>query len=144
MLLSTYFSSLMRSDMVLTSDFDFPFVTSTPFSMCFALDVETTHSKRILFFFFCTFWFDEWDNKIFRNVSLDLFWRWKAYNGQRCTFWSFSFLKQGNIPTCQYQLAKKHLFFKNKRLFVHYKCCTYQNISFFLPSGWNYNLVYLW
>ena len=45
----------MRSDMVLTSDFDFPFVTSTPFSMCFALDVETTHSKRILFFFFALF-----------------------------------------------------------------------------------------
>ena len=41
----------MRSDMVLTSDFDFPFVTSTPFSMCFAVDVETTHSKRILSFF---------------------------------------------------------------------------------------------
>ena len=30
---------------------NFPFVTSTPFSMCFALDVETTHSKRILSFF---------------------------------------------------------------------------------------------
>ena len=41
----------MRSDMVLTSDFNFPFVTSTPFSMCFAVDVETTHSKRILSFF---------------------------------------------------------------------------------------------
>ena len=39
--------------MVLTSDFDFPFVTSTPFSMCFAMDVETTHSKRILPFFAC-------------------------------------------------------------------------------------------
>ena len=50
-LLSTYFSTLMRSDMVLTSDFNFPFVTSTPFSMCFAVDVETTHSKRILSFF---------------------------------------------------------------------------------------------
>ena len=37
--------------MVLTSDFNFPFVTSTPFSMCFAVDVETTHSKRILSFF---------------------------------------------------------------------------------------------
>ena len=35
----------MRSDMVLTSDFNFPFVTSTPFSMCFAVDVETTHSN---------------------------------------------------------------------------------------------------
>ena len=41
----------MRSDMVPTSDFNFPFVTSTPFSMCFAVDVETTHSKRILSFF---------------------------------------------------------------------------------------------
>ena len=50
-LLSTYFSTLMRSDMVLTSNFNFPFVTSTPFSMCFALDVEITHSKRILSFF---------------------------------------------------------------------------------------------
>ena len=49
MLLSTYFSSLMRSDMVLTSDFNFPLVTSTPFSMSFSVDVEeTTHSKRIL------------------------------------------------------------------------------------------------
>ena len=50
-LLSTYFLALMRSDMALTSDFNFPFVTSTPSSMCFAVDVETTHSKRILSFF---------------------------------------------------------------------------------------------
>ena len=50
-LLSTYFSSLMKSDIILTSDFNFPFATSTPFSMCFAVDVETTHSKRILPFF---------------------------------------------------------------------------------------------
>ena len=41
----------MRSDMAMTSDFNFPFVTSTPFSICFALDIETTHSKRILPFF---------------------------------------------------------------------------------------------
>ena len=41
----------MKSDIILTSDFNFPFVTSTPFSMCFAVDVETTHSKRILSFF---------------------------------------------------------------------------------------------
>ena len=38
----------MRSDMVLTSGFNFPFVTSTPFSICFAVNVETTHRKRIL------------------------------------------------------------------------------------------------
>ena len=50
-LLSTYFSALMRSNMALTSNFNFPFVTSTPFSMCFAVDVETTHSKRILSIF---------------------------------------------------------------------------------------------
>ena len=50
-LLSTYFSTLMRSDMILTSDFNFLFVTSTPFSMCFAVDVGTTFSKRILSFF---------------------------------------------------------------------------------------------
>ena len=50
-LLSTYFLALMRSDMALTSDFNFPFVTSMPSSMCFAVDVETTHSKRILSFF---------------------------------------------------------------------------------------------
>ena len=36
----------MRSGMVLTSDFNFPFVT-----MCFAVDVETAHSKRIFSFF---------------------------------------------------------------------------------------------
>ena len=41
----------MRSDMILTSDFNFLFVTSTPFSMCFAVDVGTTFSKRILSFF---------------------------------------------------------------------------------------------
>ena len=52
-LVSTYFSSLMRSDMVLTSDFNFSFVTSTHFNMCLPVDVETTHSKRILSF--CTF-----------------------------------------------------------------------------------------
>ena len=71
-LLSTYFSTIMRSDMVLTSDFNFPFVTSAPFSMCFAVDVETRHSKKILSFF-CFFEFDEWDNQIFRIVSLHLF-----------------------------------------------------------------------
>ena len=48
---STYFSSLVISDIILTSDFNFPFVISTTFSMCFAMDVETTHSKRILSFF---------------------------------------------------------------------------------------------
>ena len=37
--------------MILTSGFNFPFFTSTPFSICFAVDVETTHSKRILSFF---------------------------------------------------------------------------------------------
>ena len=41
----------MRSGMVLTSHFNFPFVTSTPFSMCLLVDVETAHSKRILSFF---------------------------------------------------------------------------------------------
>ena len=70
-LLSTYFSTLMRSDMILTSDFNFPFVTSTPFSMCFAVDVETINCKRI--FFFCTFEFDERYNQIFQIVSLHLF-----------------------------------------------------------------------
>ena len=37
--------------MALTSDFNFHLVNSTPFSMCFTLDVETTRSKRILSFF---------------------------------------------------------------------------------------------
>ena len=41
----------MRSGMVLTSDFNFPFVTSAPFSMCFGVVVETVHPKRILSFF---------------------------------------------------------------------------------------------
>ena len=41
----------MRSGMELTSNFNFPFVTSTPFSMCFAVDVETAHCKTILSFF---------------------------------------------------------------------------------------------
>ena len=62
----------MTSDMVLTSDFNFLFVTSTPFYMCFAVDVETTHSKRILSFF-CTLEFDERDNQIFWIVSLIFF-----------------------------------------------------------------------
>ena len=110
-LLSTYFSTLMRSDMVLTSNFNFPFVTSTPFSMCFALDVEITHSKRILSFF-CTFEIDERYNQIFQIVFLHLFWRWKTYNCQHCTFWSSSFLRQGNLWICQYQLAKKKTFFQ--------------------------------
>ena len=62
----------MTSDMVLTSDFNFLFVTSTPFNMCFAVDVETTHSKRILSFV-CSFEFDERDNQIFWIVSFHLF-----------------------------------------------------------------------
>ena len=141
-LLSTYFSTLMRSDMVLTSDFNFPFVTSTPFSMCFAVDVETTHSKRILSFFVLLNFMNGTINGI---VFLRIFWRWKTYNCQRCTFWSSSFLKEGSLRICQHQLAKKNIFFfKNKSLFLHYKCCTYQNISFFLPSGWNCNLISLW
>ena len=37
--------------MAFKSDFNFLFVTSAPFSMLFAVDVETTHSKRILYFF---------------------------------------------------------------------------------------------
>ena len=41
----------MRSGMVLISDFNFPFVTSAPFSMCFAVVVETAHPERILSFF---------------------------------------------------------------------------------------------
>ena len=41
----------MRSDMILTSGFNFLFFTSTVFSMCFTVDVETTHSKRVLSFF---------------------------------------------------------------------------------------------
>ena len=56
---------------------------------------------------FLHFLIGEWDNQIFRIISLDLFWRWKTYNCQRCTFWSSSFLKQGNLWLCQYQLAKK-------------------------------------
>ena len=44
------FSSLMRSDTVLRSGFDFPFVTSTPFIVFSVVGVETTHSKRILSF----------------------------------------------------------------------------------------------
>ena len=41
----------MRSNMILTSDFNFPFVTTIPFSMFFAVDVETTRCKRVLHFF---------------------------------------------------------------------------------------------
>ena len=41
----------MRSGMVLTSDVKFPFVTSAPFSMCFAVVVEIARPKRILSFF---------------------------------------------------------------------------------------------
>ena len=41
----------MRCDTILTSGFNFPFFTGTLFSMCFAVDVETTHSKRVLSFF---------------------------------------------------------------------------------------------
>ena len=44
------FSSLVRSNMVLRSDFNFPFVTSTLFSVFFAVDVGATHSRRSLFF----------------------------------------------------------------------------------------------
>ena len=62
----------MRSDMVLTSDFNFPFVTSTPFSMCFAVDVETTHSKRILYFF-ALFYLMNGAIKFFRLLLLILF-----------------------------------------------------------------------
>ena len=96
-----------------------------------------SHSKIILSFF-STSEFDEWDNQIFRIVSLHLFWRWKTYNSQCCTFWSSSFLKQGNLWICQNKLAKRTHFFKNKRLFLPYKCCTCQSISFFLPSGWSW------
>ena len=42
--------------MALTSDFNFPFVTSTPFSMCFAVDIQTAHSKRTLSFLHFLIW----------------------------------------------------------------------------------------
>ena len=105
---STYCSSLRRSDMLLISGFTFSFVTSTPFSMCFAVDVETTHSKRILSFFALLNFMNGTINGI---VFLRIFWRWKTYNCQRCTFWSSSFLKQGNLWICQYQLTKNPPFF---------------------------------
>ena len=60
----------MRSDMVLTSDVNFPFVTRTPFSMCFAVDVKTIHSRRILSFFLL-FEFDEPDNQIFLFIFFE-------------------------------------------------------------------------
>ena len=134
---STYFSSLVRSDIILTSDFNFPFVISTTFSMCFAMDVETTHSKRILSFF-ALFNLMNGTIKFFRLILLIFFWRWKTYNCQHCTFWSSFFLKERNLRICQHQLAKKNTFFKNKMVFLHYKCCIYQKISFFLSSGWNW------
>ena len=136
-LLSTYFSTLMRSDMVLTSDFDFPFVTSTTFSMCFAVDVETTHSKRILSFFALL----SLMNGTIKFFELFLFIFFK--DGRTTTvnaahfglllFWSKEIYEHVNIS-----LQKRTPFFKNKRLFLHYKCCTYHNISFFLPSRWNW------
>ena len=55
--LSRYFSFLKRSDMVLKSDLNFSFVTRTPCSMCFPVDVETTHS--CLFLHFSIWWTGE-------------------------------------------------------------------------------------
>ena len=111
-LLSTYFLTLMRSDMVLTSDVNFPFVTRTPFSMYFSVDVETTHSRRILSFF----------------PLLNLM------NGT-IKFFSSSFLKMEDLhlPTLHILVfffsktrksmnqQKRTPFLKNKRLFLHCK-----------------------
>ena len=41
----------MRSDMILTSGLNLPFFTSTTFQYVLCVNVETTHSKRVLSFF---------------------------------------------------------------------------------------------
>ena len=81
----------MRSDVVLTSDFCF--VTSTLFSMCFAMDVDTTHSKKILTFFA----YLNLMNGTIKAFSSSFLKMGDLHNCQRCTFWSSSFLKQGNL-----------------------------------------------
>ena len=119
----------MRFDMVLTSDFNFPFVTSTLFSMCFAVDVETTHSKRILSFFALL---------NLMNEAIKFFGLFLIFfeNGKPLHILVFFFSKTRKSMNMPILASKKeHLFFKNKRLFLQYKCCTYQNISFLLPSG---------
>ena len=113
----------------------FPFFSSTLFSMCFAVDVGTTHCKRVLYFF-ALFNLMNGEIKFFRLFPLIEFEYGRPTTVKAAHF--ASFLKQGNLWICWYQLEKKNTFFKNKRLLLHYKCCTYQNISFFLTSGWNW------
>ena len=116
-LLSTYFSTLMRSDMILTSDFNFPFVTSTPFSMCFAVDVETTHCKRILSFFALLNLMNETIK--FFGLFLFIFFedrRLITVNAARFGLLLFPNKEIYEYVNICYQ--KRAPFFKNKRLFL--------------------------
>ena len=130
-IISTYFSSLMRSGTVLTSDFNFLFVNSTPFSMCFAVDVETAHSKRILSCFALLNLMNE-TIKFCGLFLLIFFEDGRPTTVNAAHFDLLFFLKQGNLWLCQYQPAKKPPIFENKRLFLHCKCCTYRNITFWM------------
>ena len=119
--------------MILTSGFNFPFFTSTLFSMCFAVDIETTLSKRVLSFF-ALFNLMKEAIKIFGLFLLIVF-EYGRLRLSKLHILIFFFSKTRKSINMPISTGKKNTFFKNKRLLLHYKCCTYQNISFF-PYFW--------
>ena len=121
--------------MVLASDFNFPFVPSTPFNMCFAMHLYTTHSKSILSFFALFNWMNG-TIKFFKLFLLIFFedGRPTTVNAAHLVFF---FSKTRKSMTMPISASKKEN--QKRRLFLHYKCCvcTKTVFSFLLDEiGW--------
>ena len=111
--------------------------------MCLAVDVETTHSERILSFLHVWIWWMRQSN--FSDCFSSSFFKIEDLQLPTLHILVFFFSKTSKSTNMPISARKReHPFFKNKRLFLHYKCCTYQNICFFLPSGWNYIYIYIY
>ena len=138
----------MRSDMVLTSDFNFLFATNTPFSMCFAVDVQTAHSKRILSFLHFWIWWTGQSN--FSDCFSWSFLKMEDLQLSTLHILVFFFSKTRKSMTMPISASKKEN--QKRRLFLHYKCCvcTKTVFSFLLDEiGWfkdnrQIYLQYIW
>ena len=141
--------------MVLTSDFNFLFATNTPFSMCFAVDVQTAHSKRILSFLHFWIWWTGQSN--FSDCFSWSFLKMEDLQLSTLHILVFFFFKIKNSVNMSISASKKeHLFSRVKGYFLiidvaHTKTLVF---SFLLDEiGWFknnrqiyaiYNLVSLW
>ena len=116
--------------MELTSGFNFPFVTSTPFSICFAVNVETTHPKRMLSLLHFLMW---WAGQ--SNFSNYFSWSYlKMEDLQLSTLYIFVFFfsktrKSMNMPISTSK--KEHLFPRIKGCFFIINVSQTKTLVFF-------------